>query len=92
MQGSFVANVSNVRTCRDKSELATRSHDQHIKEGFVSHEDKTLEYVYTAEAWRELSQTQRVGISWLGKLQDLQVLLEDLLPLLRDDGKNEMKI
>lgn len=38
--------------------------------------------VYTTEAWCELSQTQRVEISWLRQLQDLQMLLKDLLPLL----------
>lgn len=54
------------------------------------HEDQTVNmYVYTTEAWRELSQTQRVGISRLGQLQDLQVLLKDLLPLLRDNNKND---
>ncbi len=46
-------------------------------------------YDYTTEARGELSQTQRVEISWLGQLQDLQMLLKDLLPLLRDNNKNE---
>lgn len=42
--------------------------------------------MYTTEAWGELSQTQRVEISWLGQLQDLQMLLEDLFPLLKDNN------
>lgn len=52
-------------------------------------EVKQQRCIYTAEAWGELSQTQRVEISWLGQLQDLQMLLEDLLPLLRGNTKNE---
>lgn len=45
-------------------------------------------YIYTTEAWCELCQTLRVEISRLGQLQDLQMLLIDLLPLLRDNRKN----
>lgn len=56
------------------------------------HEDKRVNMyiyiysMYTTEAWGELSQTQRVEISWLGQLQDLQMLLEDLFPLLKDNN------
>lgn len=49
-------------------------------------------YVYTTEAWGELSQTLRVEMSWLGQLQDLQMLLIDLLSLLRDNNTNETKL
>ena len=53
------------------------------------HGEQKSKYVCTTEAWGELSQTQRVEISWLGQLQDLQMLLEDLLPLLGDNDKRE---
>lgn len=39
---------------------------------------------HTTEAWGELCQTQGVEIRWLSQLQDLQMLLKDLLPLLEN--------
>lgn len=43
----------------------------------------------TTEAWAELSQPLGIEIHWLGQLQHLQMLLKDLLPLLKDTNKNK---
>jgi hypothetical protein len=39
--------------------------------------------VHTTEPWGELCQTQGIAAGWVGELEYLQVLLVDLLPLLK---------
>jgi len=53
-------------------------------------EGQINKFARTTKAWGELSQPQRIEISRLGQLQDLQMLLKDLLPLLNDINAKQL--
>lgn len=51
-----------------------------------------IKSAFTTEAWGELSQSLRIEISWLGQLQDLQMLLKDFLSFLQDINTTEISV